>query len=450
MRKTGLLAAALAAAMALPALAGGRGDLRGMEVVIGDWWSQSAYGFPLPPRNETEEMTVAHRRRIQSENNFTMRVARIAGWGDMLQTASLSIMAGNPAASVFVLTPGWAMTLHRQGLIAPIGDTGVDFGPHRGPGDRRPTWNQGVRRLFTFGGQTYGMSVGYGGSLQAIVVFFNKRLFREAGLDPELPYNMQRDRTWTWGNFLALSRQLTRDTTGDGMMDTWAMPEDFTIPIIKGAVASNNANFVGRNNQTGHFYNATGTPQFLEALQFVLQLRNEGLMMPTPEGAHWTWFQGVFADGTVAMRIDGLWNRSDLAGMTDDWGMVMFPRGPRAADYAVFDFENIMVVPATFAPDDVRRIVTAVEMWFQPVNQDPLAWQEPLWGVFRDRRAVTETMAIIQNPNLVVWQYYQMVPGFSTSPIAWSMWHHDGDPSQLIEAASLQWNALIADANVGL
>jgi ABC-type glycerol-3-phosphate transport system substrate-binding protein len=53
-----------------------------------------------------------------------------------------------------------------------------------------------------------------------MALFFNKRLFREAGLDPNLPYDMQKAGTWTWSAFIDVCKKLTRDTNNDGRMDT--------------------------------------------------------------------------------------------------------------------------------------------------------------------------------------------------------------------------------------
>jgi len=447
-RIVGFVLVPLMLLVALPAWAGGgRDQLRGMDIVIGNFWQDYDVNT-FQPANDLEARTLAYRRRVLNEHGFRMGYRHVASWGEMLQTAAISIMAGQPAASAFWLTPAWAMTLHRQGLIAPIQHAPVDFSPKR-LGDGRVDWNQSVRNLFTFGGNTYGMGIGYGDSLQASVIFFNKRLFREAGLDPELPYNMQRNRTWTWDNFIPIARQLTRDIDGDGIIDTWAMTADLSTYILDAIVSSNGANYVGRD-ANGRFYNATGRPEFLAALQFAMRLRDEGVMMPPPEGGHWTWYQAMFTDGVVAMRVEPLYVRNNLQGMTDDWGMVMFPMGPNRNNFTVYSFENILVIPSTFPPDEVSRIVHAIDLWYRPVDESPYAWQDGLWHLFRDARAVTETMAIIRDPSLAMWQYHIMIPGLQRGHIAWEMWWHDGDPAQLVEAVSLAWNALIADANAAL
>ena len=52
------------------------------------------------------------------------------------------------------------------------------------------------------------------GDYMSMVLFYNKELFREAGLDPNQPPE-------TWSEFLSFAQQLTRDTNNDGQVDTW-------------------------------------------------------------------------------------------------------------------------------------------------------------------------------------------------------------------------------------
>ena len=52
--------------------------------------------------------------------------------------------------------------------------------------------------------------------LDAFVVLYNERLFREAGIEPPTA-----DDPWTWDELRAAARTLTRDTDGDGATDQW-------------------------------------------------------------------------------------------------------------------------------------------------------------------------------------------------------------------------------------
>jgi hypothetical protein len=201
-------------------------------------------------------------------------------------------------------------------------------------------------------------------------------------------------------------------------------------------------------DKNGKLINATGRPEFVEAVRFHMRLRDEGVMMPRPQGSEWNWHIPAFNDGRVAIRMDQHYiAHNDLPNMKDDWGMVIPPRGPKvkAGSYTIFTDENVMVVPAKgFTPAQVDAILWAVQAWLTPIDND---WKAPLYQYYRDRRAVDETWALIRNPAFQVWRNHLHVPGLNRGGIAWQVFGHDGEPAQLIEAVSQQWNAQIEDAN---
>ncbi|MCL2765653.1 MAG: extracellular solute-binding protein [Treponema sp.] len=428
---------------------GVRNTLRGMNIVLGNWWFDYNPARS-PPTNQWvgsdyQERQLDYRKRLLAQYNFTMVERNIASWNEMASVAATSMMAGRPAASVFRLQPDWALALYRQNLLYPVSTRRSVNWNATTPVE----WNQMVTQAFTFGGRTFAFADDYGWSRHAAVVFFNKRLFREAGLDPDLPYNEQRAGTWTWERFLEISKRLTRDINNDGVIDIYAMPADLSTEILDALVSSNGAMYVGRDAR-GRLFNATNTPNFIEAVNFYMRLRDEGIMKPKPpgDGTPWNWHIPEFNDGRVAMRIDQDYLATgDLRNMRDDWGMVLPPKGPRAPNnnYVVFNDENVMVIPARgFTDAQVDAIVWAVQSWVTPVDAN---WRLQEYPNFRDRRAVDETFAMIRDRRLWQWKYHLHVPGLQRGHIAWQIWGHDGEPAQLIEAVSQTWNALIADAN---
>jgi ABC-type glycerol-3-phosphate transport system substrate-binding protein len=413
-------------------------SLRGMDIIIGNYWADYDTNT-FQPRTDTEERQLEWRRRIQADHGFTMRERNIASWNEMPQVAATSIMAGRPAASVFMLQADWAMSLYKQNLLFPV-STARSVRLDR---NQFVEWNSLVASTFTFNRNQYAFQIGYGGSLQSAVIFFNKRLFREAGLDPDHLYNLQANNQWTWDAFLEVCRVLTRYINNDGVIDTYAMSADLSTYILDTIVASNGALYVDRD-RNGRFVNATGRPEFLEALQFAIRLQREGVMMPRPEGTNWDWYKGAFIDGRVAMRLEPEYVRNELGNMRDDWGMVVPPRGPRARNYVVFTSENVMVIPRTFNRDQVDAIMWAVQAWNIAVDAN---WRLGQYQSFRDIRAVNETMAIIRDPARQQWKFHIFIPGLQRGNIAWEMWHFDGEPAQLVESVSQNWNLRIEDAN---
>ncbi|MCL2270965.1 MAG: extracellular solute-binding protein, partial [Treponema sp.] len=227
---------------------GGKDNLKGMDITIGNWWAD--YDVKdFKPNNDTEEQTLAWRTKIQKDNGFTMREKFVATWNDMPALAATSIMTGKPAAQVFILQPNWAMMLMAQDLLYPVSNNkAVNFKKPEpvAKGALPVQWNQATIDSLTFGGKAYAFSEGININ-NAQVVFYNKRLFREAGLDPNLPYDMQKAGTWTWANFLDVCKKLTRDTNNDGIIDVYALPRDVSTEILDAIISSNGARYVDRD-----------------------------------------------------------------------------------------------------------------------------------------------------------------------------------------------------------
>jgi len=128
--------------------------------------------------------------------------------------------------------------------------------------------------------------------------------------------------------------------------------------------------------------------------------------------------------------------------MKDDWGMVLFPKGPRSSTYRVYTRDNLMVIPATYKPAEVEKIIWGVALWHTPLDDN---WKVGQYNYFRDSRAVDETMAYIFDPKMRMIKYYAYINGLERGDIAWNMWGRE--PAQLIESVSQDWNAKIAEAN---
>jgi len=428
-----------------------KNTLRGMNIVVGNWWH--SYDTRItPPVNQWtgsdfQEKQLDYRKKLLQEYNFIMMEKNIAVWDEMPQLAATSIMAGKPAATIFVLQPDWAIALQRQNLLYPVSSSKAINWTATTPIE----WNRAVTSAFEFKNgrnvDSYAFAEGYGSSEHATVVFFNKRLFREAGLDPNLPYDLQKAGTWTWDKFLEISKKLTRDINNDGIPDTYAMTSDFATEILDALVSSNGAMYVDKD-KNGMLVNASTRPEFLEALRFYVTLRDANVMKPKPPGdkTPWNWYIPEFNDGKVAMRIDQQYlTTNDLMKMKDEWGMVLPPKGPRAKNYVVFNDENVRVIPAKgYTKEQIDAILWAYQAWVTPPDNN---WKLENYPKYRDRRAVDETLVLIRDQKLWQWKYHLHVPGLKRGGIAHEIRFLQGDPAQLIEAVQNSWNALIMDAN---
>jgi ABC-type glycerol-3-phosphate transport system substrate-binding protein len=280
--------------------------------------------------------------------------------------------------------------------IFPVSDSkAVDFAYHP-PGSGKVEWSQAIKQAFTQNGKTYAFGIGMGRMSYPMVVYFNKRLFREAGLDPNLPYDLQKSGEWTWDKFLEICERLTRDIDNDGITDTYAIT-GFEADSIAGLIFSNNGKYIGRDSD-GKFYNAMSEPNFIEGIQFAKDLVARGFWVPAPDGAEWDWGRTTaFHDAHAAMIFQEVYSTGSWEDMSDDWGLVFVPRGPRASEYHTYISENVYVIPFNLAKEDAEDIMFAFDLYTDPLPYDieyPDYWKDGGWGYsrFRDTRAVDETL----------------------------------------------------------
>lgn len=410
-------------------------DLGGMEIIIGDWWSS---GEDAAPMTAQEEATNEYRQMIQETYNFTIKQKSIGDWGSHQETFTVSTMAEDPKAQVFIMDSSMVAQPMANGLFYDLASLdNIDVHDSK--------WNASVTELMSRGEQVYGLAAG--APEPRLGVFWNKRLFKEAGLDPDLPYTLQADGQWTWDQFEELCSKLTVDKDNDGTTDVYAMAS-FSADFFNGAVMSNDAQWIGKDAD-GKYVNSTTEPQFLEAMQWGRGLIDKGYEMPTADGANWDWFVAAFHDGKTAMTVAEEFKVSGWKDMEDEYGFVMFPKGPRAADYVTNVNENVAVIPACYDKETAEKIAFAYNLYTNPTPgyEEEDDWKNSYYSAFCDERAVDETLSMMREPEHQRITYASVVYGIEVGDIVFDVYGGWATPAERIEKAAGVWQAALDDAN---
>ncbi len=408
-------------------------DLNGMEVIVGNWWEQDP---PPPPKTQQEEDTLAFREEFMEKHNFTIATKNLGTWGEYQEIMITSTMAGAPAADVFIMDAGFMAAPLQQGLLYPLNTlSSFDFSEEK--------WNQEVVNMMTFGETIYGMKAG---RLEPrLGLFFNKRLLEDAGIDPELPYDLQAKDEWTWAAFEDMLKKTTRDTNNDGTPDTYGLAS-FSVDYFKAAIYSNGASVIDKD-ENGKFINATGSANCLEALQWSRGLYDQGYTMPQPEGSNWDWFMAAFKDSNVAFTAAEQYKVGTWAEMADDWGFVMFPKGPQGTLTTVFN-ENITVMPAGMDPAKAEDVAFAYDLLSNDTpGYEDADFRTNYYPSFRDTRAVDETLPLFYEPGHGVMNLMTLVDGVDFGEIAYGLDGGTATPVEQVEKVQGLWQTFIDAAN---
>lgn len=412
-------------------------DLGGMDIVLGAWGDLIE---PEEKKSAQEEATWEFRHDNMEKYNYTFAQKSIGAWNELLELLSTSTMAGEPAAEIFRIHVNFIAAARDSGLLYDLATLdSLDLSD--------PKWSQPLIDTMTVGDSVYGV-VPFG--RPARVIFFNKRLFEESGLEPDLLYDLQASGEWTWDKFLEVCDKLTKDSDNDGVYDTHAMIMNQSI-FANAAVFSNGSNYVGKDEDGKYVLNLEA-PETLEALDWVVDFwATEYDVRPS----HWNGHKEMFYAGQAAMYLGSEWECTTLTPdlMTDDWGMVAFPKGPSADGYMAIFSDDAYVIPSSFTKEEAEDIAFAYNLWTTPPPgyDEPDAWKTSLYPLYRDERAIEETVAMLREPGVGVSDYSSLIAGnIKTGTLIEDVYWNKASMIESIEAQKGIWQAELDKMNAAM
>jgi multiple sugar transport system substrate-binding protein len=251
-------------------------------------------------------------------------------WGTYYANVATLIASGKHPDLMTISAEG-AQFVHANNLVLPINKF-LD----KDPAAKTITGDiaKGLIDGFTVKGDIITLTYGW----NDMVVYYNTDVFKKAGVAPPTA-------DWTWDDFKATAKKLTKDTNGDGRPDqygfTWASNEIF--PGIMPWVAN-----AGGNLTSNDVCSATAdTPQVNKAVSFLEGLIKEGISpAPMPMSDVFTRFQ----NGQIAMFGAGRWPIATFlpAGFTS-FDVQLYPKGDTYK--TVFGGAGYPILKSTKNPD---------------------------------------------------------------------------------------------------
>lgn len=408
-------------------------DFGGMTVYYYDWWSNPDQA----PANKQQEDQKAFRDWLASTYNFKVIQTNLAGWGENpTETTNFCIAADPNAYAVLTIDARNAISGLQNGLWADLSTVkNVDW--------TKSKWNRSVLDMFKDGDKFFTLATGK--SEPRNLVFFNKRILQECGIDPELPYDLQKEGKWTWEAFEDLMKATTRDTDNDGINDQYAISYNDAY-IVQSAMYSNGVAPISKEN--GKFQLNVATDPAIEAWEFFKKTYHN-YRLPQGDGA-WNYYQDAFKNGEIAFCVEQgymVTPGNAWADMKDDFGAVTFPAGPRGTTPAVNCVnDNMIVAPSYYDEATLAKIVKIFDFYTEdvPGYEDEEAWKETYYPQYRDARAVDETLQLVMDYSAQ--NMASMVPGLDLGPLfIWSMpW---GDTSEILESGMAAAQPLVDKLN---
>ncbi|MCQ2584849.1 MAG: ABC transporter substrate-binding protein [Treponema sp.] len=410
-------------------------DFDGMSVVVADWWS-SANGLQNEAsKSPVEEDGKKFRQFVMNTYNCEIDQVGIGGWGSHPQTVANFCTTGGDENYVFIID-GRSIS---AGLKANLF---YDLSSIKSINWNNSKWVKSVQDKTAKGSSFYGCRPirpePRGG------VFFNKRLLKEANIDPDSIYDMQAAGTWTWDAFEKMLKATTRDIDNDGVMDTYGMA-NLSTEFCHLAVMSNGTSWIGKDG-AGKYYSMCGDEKTVEAMNWASRMC-QNYEKPAPEGANWDWMYASFMNGEVAFQADQEYRVGNIEDMRDDWGFVCFPLGPKGdGKYKTLHDDNTYVIPGCYDKERAENIAKIFDLWSDPTpGYGDDSWREDYYARFRDERAVDETLQLMNDNGIV--RYDTLISGLNLGNIIWNVYPGYKTMQEAVEETANSFQALIEEAN---
>ena len=415
-------------------------DFGGMEVIVADWWSDPVDANNKPAKTKIEEDRRNWHKYLGMKYNFKVIERGIGSWNTHPQTVANYCVLGGDENYVFTIDTRSVTTGLKSRLFYDMAkNTDIDWNQRK--------YDAATKKLMTKKGAMYGCRPMAPEPRTGL--FFNKRLLSEANVDPESIYDMQRDGTWTWENFEKVLKKITRDIDNDGVIDVWGMANHNTE--VCHVILESNGGSVIKYDENDKMVNNIESEASIEAMTWGHKMQSL-YEMPQPEGSEWNWMYAAFMNGKVAFLADQEYhaqNNGQFSGMTDDWGFVCFPLGPKGdGKYRTLHNDNMYVIPSCYDDERAAKIAKAFDFWTDdtPGYDGPESWKESFYSCFRDDRAVDETLYLMRSePNP---RYDTLIPGINyMGDVIWVTYPGAVTPQQAYEDTKNVWAGLLDDAN---
>lgn len=305
------------------------------------------YGFRKANASEGTKKFMDRVARIEKEFNCTIELPEdddyTAVWNDVL--------AGKPKIDI--------MQVAAPHLFAQPASNGVFQDLNQFPDAIDPSaeqWDQDLGKMYSLHGHQYALSNG-AEFLTNSVMYFNKRLVREAGYDPDDLYKWQEEGTWTWDKFREVAEKVSRLSTADNQI--WGCVNN-ALKLYAGLCISNGTDWV-KMDETGAKFIADD-PRCVEATDFMMGMVKDKIIPDTSEFKDYQMFVNG-QSGFITEYIQRLTEASSgYKTMQDDYGLIMFPKKSADSEYVAFNdwYQGWAICNGIENPEEVAYVYNAL------------------------------------------------------------------------------------------
>ena len=429
-------------------------DLGGMDIIIRNWWSD---GTRKENPTKLEQEKYDYIDWCQETYNFTIKEMKVDtdDWGSIV--SNFQTYASNPDdgnAYLFTLRPCPEMAAAiSQNLMYDLATLDcLDFSSEK-------ISKNGVAEAFTFGDKIYAMYAG--DSEPRTGIYFNRRILKDAGIDPDSIYELQKQGKWTWEAWEDMMKKVQDKFTVNGERTVYGCTaNNGAMPSIY--CASNGTEMIGKDAD-GKYVLKLEDDATKQALEFMVKVFtdysiNAGKVINPETGEEvdeqWDHYKNKFVSGKAAFMTEDGYAMTPGNFLTDpdnpvvdDYGFAMFPQGPRMDHNVNVWSNNPVVIPANYSADKAWKIAFAWNLYTELVPGQ--SWTDG-WISAYEQGGSSDAQAIdtaIMMANQGTTTFHDFISGIETGPDFLWKFGPNADVTAIIDGCKKKWQHFVDKAN---
>lgn len=377
-------------------------DFKGRTFVFGSWYN-------IAPKDDYKG-EILKKRIADIESKYNCKIEFSKEFSMELFTTS--VLSGKPYADISYMQYQDVIVAKEKGLIVPWSDfEEIDTNDAK--------WVKEYTKFNTYDDKIWAIKNGLYDPRD--VVFYNRTMFLEAGLED--PLDLQKRGEWTWDKFEEACKVLTKDTDGDGVIDQWGVQP--TRELFSDFLFANGGLIAKATD--GKYVVDLNNPKTLETLEFLRKLASEYKALG-----------GNFVkEGNCAMYNYTVSHAKKLKEWEDEYGVVLTPKPTKDDKHTSYMLSMNTVV----MPKGVENPQDAAFVW--NLYADPIeeltetAALDQWYQYFREPRSVEETVSEIIYGDVAIENLaYRLVRGKISDILLKNLYETDKSISTIIEEAT--------------
>ena len=277
-----------------------------------------------------QEETLKQMVQVFETKNPGIKVdVQLTGYGDYFTTLATKVAGGN-APDVFEVNMENYLAYMLRGQCQDLSALGIQTG----------NYSEGTLAAVSNEGKLYAVPM----SFSTCVLFYNKALFDQAGVD--YPTD-----TWTWADAQAAAEKIR--ALGE---DIWGYFQPISYHEFYKSIAGNGGSLLN-SDYSAFTVNSAENVAVLDAM--LARVRGDARVMPNTEDLAGRGDWDVFTEGKLGMIVTGIWAFSTFADKaTFDWDITV---EPGFKDKSTFFFANVNCIsPSSTKQEAAAKFIDAM------------------------------------------------------------------------------------------